>query len=111
MFSHVTLGSNDVERAKTFYDAALGALGVAPGALLGDRVIYRTDTGVLIVTKPINGQTASAGNGETIGFACASPAQADAWHADEIERAAGGLLMSKRPFEWSDPSSLQKRLS
>jgi hypothetical protein len=37
--------------------------------------------------------------------------QADAWHADEIERAAVGLLVSKRPFEWTEPSSLQKRLS
>jgi hypothetical protein len=37
--------------------------------------------------------------------------QADAWHADDIERAAVSLLVSKRPFEWTEPSALQKRLS
>jgi len=28
MFSHVMVGSNDIERSKRFYDAVLGALGV-----------------------------------------------------------------------------------
>ena len=28
MFSHVTLGSNDVAKAKAFYDAALAPLGL-----------------------------------------------------------------------------------
>jgi hypothetical protein len=35
--------------------------------------------------------------------------QGDAWHADDIERAAVGLLVSKRPLEWADPSALQRR--
>jgi len=95
MFSHITLGTNDVERARRFYDAALGALGIAPGASVGDRVIYRTDTGVLIVTKPIDGQPASVGNGETIGFSCTSPAQADAWHAAGV--ANGGVTCEDPP--------------
>jgi len=33
MFSHVMIGTNDLDRAKTFYDAALGALGVREGNL------------------------------------------------------------------------------
>jgi catechol 2,3-dioxygenase-like lactoylglutathione lyase family enzyme len=95
MFSHITLGTNDVERAKKFYDATLGALGIAPGADAGHRVIYRTDSGVLIITKPINGEPAGFGNGETIGFACASPAQADAWHAAGV--ANGGVSCEDPP--------------
>jgi len=31
MFSHLMIGANDVAASKTFYDAALGALGVKPG--------------------------------------------------------------------------------
>ena len=31
MFSHIMLGTNDIERSKTFYDAVLGTLGVGPG--------------------------------------------------------------------------------
>jgi len=37
--------------------------------------------------------------------------QANPWHANELETAAVSLLTSKRPFEWADPSTLQKRLS
>ncbi|MDP3927345.1 MAG: VOC family protein, partial [Hydrogenophaga sp.] len=28
MFNHIMVGSNDIERSKRFYDAALGVLGV-----------------------------------------------------------------------------------
>ena len=28
MFTHVTVGANDIEASRRFYDAALGALGV-----------------------------------------------------------------------------------
>ena len=29
MFTHMTVGANDIEASRKFYDAALGALGVA----------------------------------------------------------------------------------
>ena len=81
MFSHIMIGTNDLEKAKAFYDPLLGALGVAPAAVDGNRIFYRTPTGVFAVTKPINGEPATPGNGATIGFSCSSPEQADAWHA------------------------------
>ena len=66
MFSHIMIGTNDVERAKTFYDAVLGTLGVPAGNIDGGRrVFYRTKTGVFSVTKPIDGEPASAPNGGT----------------------------------------------
>lgn len=82
MFSHIMLGANDLEKSRQFYDAILQALGHEAGVLdkLG-RYFYRTDTGILALTKPINGEAASHGNGTTIGFAAASPEIADAWHA------------------------------
>ncbi len=82
MFSHIVVGSNDIPRSKKFYDALLGALGAKP-AITDDkgRLLYMHDHGLLLVTTPINGQPASAANGGTIGFACSSEAQADAWHA------------------------------
>ena len=33
MFSHIMIGAHDVEASKKFYDAALGALGIAPGKM------------------------------------------------------------------------------
>lgn len=95
MFSHIMIGTNDVERAKTFYDALLGTLGVRPGTLAGHRVFYRTPTGTFAVTLPINGEPATVANGGTIGFACNSPAQADAWHAAGL--AAGGTACEDPP--------------
>ena len=88
MFSHVMLGTNDLDRAKSFYDALLATLEVPPGFVDGNRVFYRTKTGVFSVSKPINGEPATVANGGTIGFACASPEQADAWHAAGVANGA-----------------------
>lgn len=90
------IGANDVEAAKRFYDAVLGALGHEPGVMdPRGRCFYRTGTGVLAITKPINGEPASHANGGTIGFAAASPEAADAWHAAGI--ANGGTTCEDPP--------------
>ena len=95
MFSHVMIGTNDLEKAKAFYDALLGTLGVKPARVDGHRIFYRTKTGVFSVSKPIDGKTATHANGGTIGFAAASPEQADAWHATGI--ANGGTACEDPP--------------
>jgi catechol 2,3-dioxygenase-like lactoylglutathione lyase family enzyme len=85
MFSHVVVGTNDLKKDKRFYDAVLGALGYGEGLSdvndVRQRYVYRTDTGLFIVTQPINGQQASSANGGTIGFACQSTEQVERWHA------------------------------
>jgi catechol 2,3-dioxygenase-like lactoylglutathione lyase family enzyme len=95
MFSHVMIGTNDLDRAKTFYDAVLGTLGVPPAHVDGHRIFYRTPTGVFSVSKPINGEPACHANGGTIGFACTSAEQADAWHAAGL--ANGGTTCENPP--------------
>ena len=84
MFSHIMVGTNDLDKAKTFYDNVLGALGVPPARVdaPNNRIFYLTPTGIFAVSKPINGDAATHANGGTIGFNCTSPAQ-----ADEIGRA------------------------
>lgn len=82
MFSHIMVGADDVEKSKVFYDAILGELGHEPGVFDDKgRCFYFTPTGIFAITKPINGEPASPGNGNTIGFAAADPAAADRWHA------------------------------
>jgi catechol 2,3-dioxygenase-like lactoylglutathione lyase family enzyme len=81
MFSHVMIGTNDLDRSKAFYDAVLGALGVPAGHVDRHRVFWRTPSGVFSVSRPIDGQPATVGNGSTFGFACSSAEQVDAWHA------------------------------
>ena len=82
MFSHIMLGADDITASKAFYDAALGALGVPKGVVdEWGRVVYAHAGGRFLLTKPIDGQPASHGNGSTMGFVAASPEAADAWHA------------------------------
>ena len=96
MFSHIMIGANDVEAAKVFYDAILGALGHEPGVMDDrGRCFYRTDSGVFAITKPIDGEPATCGNGSTIGFLAASPEAADAWHAAGL--ANGGVAIEDPP--------------
>jgi catechol 2,3-dioxygenase-like lactoylglutathione lyase family enzyme len=95
MFSHVMIGTNDLDKAKTFYDKVLGALGIPPGFVDRHRIFYRMPTGVFSVSKPIDGKPATIANGGTIGFAAASSQQADAWHAAGI--ANGGKTCEDPP--------------
>jgi len=96
MFSHIMVGANDVQQAKVFYDAVLGALGHDPGVIDDKgRCFYYTKTGIFSISKPINGEPASHGNGSTVGFAAASPAAADAWHAAGL--AHGGTTCEDPP--------------
>ena len=95
MFSHVMIGTDDVAKAKTFYDAALGALGIRPGMATDTRVMYMHADGIFIVTLPINGEAACHANGGTIGFAATSGEMADAFHA--AGAAAGGTPCEDAP--------------
>ena len=38
MFSHVMVGTNDLDKAREFYDALLGTLDVRPAILDGHRI-------------------------------------------------------------------------
>ena len=95
MFSHVMIGTNDLEKAKAFYDSLFATLGVAPGFVDRHRVFYQTPTGVFCVTKPIDGKAATSANGGTIGFACTSTEQANRWHAAGV--AHGGTSIEDPP--------------
>ena len=59
MFSHVMLGTNDLDRAKKFYDAVLGTLGYGPAVVDGHRIFYMSPKGVFAVSKPIDGKPAT----------------------------------------------------
>ena len=95
MFSHVMIGTNDLSRAQTFYDAVLGTLGVPAGRVDRHRVFWRTPTGVFSVSLPINGEPATGGHGSTLGFACTSAEQVQAWHAAGL--AHGGSTCEDPP--------------
>lgn len=92
MFTHITLGANDVEASRKFYDAVFGALGLEPGAAdPRGRYWWRTSRGAFAVGKPIDGEAACHANGGTIGFAAASPEAVVAFAAAGV--AAGGVAI------------------
>lgn len=100
MFSHVMIGSNDIERSKRFYDAVLGVLGIGEparnrNATGQERLFYRHDGSTFCVTQPINGQPASIGNGSTFGFKCSSPEQVRQFHDTAL--AHGGTSIENPP--------------
>jgi catechol 2,3-dioxygenase-like lactoylglutathione lyase family enzyme len=96
MFSHVMLGSNDIDRSKRFYDAVVSAIGGKPGKIdPKGRLVYGLNGGLLLLTKPIDGEPATGGNGSTIGFAVNGPEQAEAWHKAGVE--AGGEAIEDPP--------------
>lgn len=98
MFTHVMIGSNDLERSRTFYDATFAALGGSPGETDDrGRLIYRHENGRLMITKPIDGNPATAANGGTIGIAAASPDHVRAWHAAGVTH--GGTAIESPPAE------------
>ena len=96
MYSHMMVGSNDLDKAKTFYDATFQAIGGSPGQFDDrGRLVYRHNGASFLVTKPIDGRPASHGNGCTIGFAMESEQQADAWHQAGL--GAGGTAIEDPP--------------
>lgn len=102
MFSHIMVGANDLEASKAFYDATLKVLGCSEGVMDSKgRCFYLSDTGVLALTLPLNGEPATHGNGMTIGFKAESPEQVDAWHAAGL--AHGGVTCEDPPGVRTSP--------
>lgn len=100
MFSHVMVGSNDIERSKKFYDAVLSILGLSEPVqhenLTGQtRLFYRHEGGTFCISEPINGESATFANGGTIGFKCVSPEQVQQFH--DVAIAHGGTAIEDPP--------------
>ena len=91
MFSHVLVGTNDLEKASKFYDAVLAPLGGGRTFANGDRMQFYGSKGskaMIAVSKPYDEQPATAGNGTMFGLPAESTEQVDAVHAAAL--AAGG---------------------
>ena len=89
VYTHVTVGTNDLSKARTFYDNVLGKLGYKRITDLGGNgSIWGEDAPSFFVLKPANGQPATVGNGVTVSFEAPSRSAVDAFHSAAL--AAGG---------------------
>ncbi len=96
MFSHIMIGTNDIEKSKAFYEKVLGVVG--GGSSMENisksghkRIMFSHDGGVLMLTQPINDEPATCANGMTIGFRCSSPEQVQELHDVAVEAGAESI--------------------
>ena len=86
---HVSVGSNDIARARAFYLAALAPLGLRIVAEDAGRYCdFGVDAVAFSVETPVNREAASPGNGVHVCFRAATRAAVAAFHAAAL--AAGG---------------------
>lgn len=100
MFSHIMIGSSDIDRSKQFYNVVLGVLGVGEpmvhvNATGQTRLFYFHNGSIFCISEPINSEPVTTANGSTLGFACESLDQVKAFHDAAI--AAGGRSIEDPP--------------
>ena len=88
VISHVSIGTNDFERAVTFYDAVLKTLDCKQVMRLPGAVAYGRAFPEFWVQTPIDGERATLGNGSHFSFIARSKADVDAFFAAAIEAGA-----------------------
>lgn len=99
MIGYATLGTNDLEKARAFYDSLLGDIGARRimqfpddhGGLTMYGVSF--DKPALCVTKPYDGNPATVGNGNMVALVMDSRDRVDAMHAHAL--ALGGSCEGK----------------
>lgn len=110
MIGFAMLGSNDIARARRFYDALMPLLGATlnPAWSTDTRIWYvvAPDAPMLAVTRTYDGQPATVGNGSMVALLVATRAAVQAVHAKAIE--LGGADEGGPGHRSSDPDDLYR---
>lgn len=92
MIGYVTMGTDDLERARRFYAALLGTIGASELMRLPDEeangfTLYSTGWGQpgIAVTRPYDGMPTDRGNGHMAALVVNARAKVDALHAKALE--------------------------
>ncbi len=94
MIGYVTLGTDDLDRARDFYDALLGTIGAKRLMQFGDEDGGFTMWGTamnrpgVVVTRPYDKRPADPGNGNMVALAMDSTDKVDALYAKALELGA-----------------------
>jgi catechol 2,3-dioxygenase-like lactoylglutathione lyase family enzyme len=81
IFTHVTVGTKDLNKARTFYDNVLSTIGLKRVTDLDENgSIWGIDAPSFFVLKPQNGQTATVGNGAMVSFEAPDRDAINAFH-------------------------------
>ncbi|MEL6874487.1 MAG: VOC family protein [Pseudomonadota bacterium] len=89
MIGYVTLGTNDLEKARAYYDGLLGELGAKRLMELEENgfTLYGTDmtSPSIAITEPDNGEPAQSGNGNMIALQMQERSQVDSFYNKGLE--------------------------
>ena len=89
MLGYATVGTNDIDRARAFYDALLDEIGARRVMEFPQNGFTLYGTGErrpgLAVTRPYNGEAAQPGNGTMVALAMDSRDKVDRLHAKALE--------------------------
>ena len=88
MIGYVVLGTNDLPRAATFYDALLGEIGLTRQMDFGERGYAwgkNVDAVMLCIMTPLNGKSATVGNGTMTAIGVNSRDEVERIHAKALE--------------------------
>jgi catechol 2,3-dioxygenase-like lactoylglutathione lyase family enzyme len=92
MLGYITMGTDDLTRARAFYAALLGTIGARelmrmPDAEANGFTLYATGWGQpgIVVTRPHDGQPMHRGNGHMAAIVVDDRAKVDALHAKALE--------------------------
>jgi len=88
MIGYVVLGTNDLPRAATFYDALLGEIGLTRQMDFGERGYAwgkNLDAVMLCIMRPFDGKLASVGNGTMTAIGVDSRDEVERIHAKALE--------------------------
>ncbi|AMO77617.1 MULTISPECIES: VOC family protein [Pseudomonas] len=89
MFTHLTVGTNDLVKAHAFYNLVLPTLGYVCLASMENSAVWGGADSRFVVLKPTDGNVATVGNGVTIGFTAPTRAAVDEFH--KVALQAGGV--------------------
>jgi catechol 2,3-dioxygenase-like lactoylglutathione lyase family enzyme len=89
IFTHLTLGTVNLDRARDFYDQVLAPLGMKRLMTVDGKVCgWGVEAPQFLVLYPRNGEPASAGNGFTIGLVAPDRAAIREFHRRALELGA-----------------------
>ncbi len=91
MIGYVTIGTDDLERARAYYDALLGEIGAKRVMQFADEdggfTMYGVgrDKPALVITRPYDKGPASCGNGDMVALVFDENEKVDRFHARALE--------------------------
>jgi catechol 2,3-dioxygenase-like lactoylglutathione lyase family enzyme len=103
MIYHVSLGTNDLRSAKSFYEAVFAVLGIQLLSDDGMSIDYGVGEVMSSLETPVDGKPASVGKGVHIAFAARDPnskARGCLCIARPLQRGTGPMMRLRRHRAW-----------